>query len=387
VTGNINSETEIVKVNGGRVVYTDDITFSSSSLINSYLDVHEPVLKRYLGGLREIGMVDRFAELLSIIQDYKVVMVGDAIIDEYTYVEPLGKSPKENMIATLFKEKEIFAGGIIAAANHVAEFCAEVEVVCCLGEGKEGYEDFIRSTLKPNVILSPIIRKDIPTTRKCRFIDMGYEMRKLFEVYFMDDKPLEGSDEAKFIELISGKLAKADLTVVTDFGHGVITNNIVKVLCERSNFLTINAQSNSANLGFNLVTKYPNADYICIDQPEARLAVRDNHADIETIVSDLLPKQINCSQIIVTGGKNGCFTFDRTKGFSQAPALTTSIIDTVGAGDAFFVVSAPFVKAGATMEEAAFIGNVAGGMKVGIIGHRQSVEKVPFQKYVTALLK
>ena len=33
----------------------------------------------------------------------------------------LGKSAKENMIATL-NEKEVFAGGVFAAANHVADF-------------------------------------------------------------------------------------------------------------------------------------------------------------------------------------------------------------------------------------------------------------------------
>jgi hypothetical protein len=50
-------------------------------------------------------------------------------------------------------------------------------------------------------------------------------------------------------------------------------------------------------------------------------------------------------------------------------------------------VTSPIVAAGVDMEVAGFIGNVVGALKVGIVGHRQSVEKVPVQKYVTTLLK
>ena len=34
-----------------------------------------------------------------------------------------------------------------------------------------------------------------------------------------------------------------------------------------------------------------------------------------------------------------------------------------------------------------FLGNVAGAMKVGIVGHRSFIERAPFLKYLTALLK
>ena len=39
------------------------------------------------------------------------------------------------------------------------------------------------------------------------------------------------------------------------------------------------------------------------------------------------------------------------------------------------------------MRHVAFIGNVAGALKVNIVGHRQSIEKASLIKAVTALLK
>jgi rfaE bifunctional protein nucleotidyltransferase chain/domain len=387
ITGNIAREIDLVESYGGKVVFTEDITFSSSSLINEYLDVHDPNLKEYLAGLRNSGMDERVHELVEAVSTLKVTLVGDAIIDEYQYVQALGKSPKENMIATLYENKEIFAGGVIAAANHIAEFCAEVQVICTIGSGDDGYEDLIRSTLKPNVRLSAVILPNVPTTRKCRFIDVGYGLRKLFEVYFMDDRPVQEGPERELLDLIDESLTWCDLAVVTDFGHGLMTENLVQLLADRAPFLSVNAQSNSANLGFNLITKYPRADYICIDQPEARLAVHDNQSDVQKVASDLLPKSIDCPRIIVTAGRHGCISYRDGEGTSTAPALSSNVVDSVGAGDAFFAVSAPFLSVGATMQEASFLGNVAGAMKIGIVGHRSSVEKIALIKFVTTLLK
>ena len=69
------------------------------------------------------------------------------------------------------------------------------------------------------------------------------------------------------------------------------------------------------------------------------------------------------------------------------PAFTGTVVDTVGAGDAFLAVTSPLVATGAPMQDVGFIGNAAGAMKVGIIGHSRSVEKVPLMKFVTSLLR
>jgi len=63
------------------------------------------------------------------------------------------------------------------------------------------------------------------------------------------------------------------------------------------------------------------------------------------------------------------------------------VVDTVGAGDAFLSVTAPLVQSGVPMELVGLIGNAVGAMKVGIVGHRQSVQRVPLMKFLTALLK
>ena len=385
VTGNIVRERDVVEAHGGRVHYTHDIMFSSSALLNRHFDVYEPELRAYLDKKRDEKIFGKLVSLVDRIKDMNVLVVGDTIIDEYQYVTPLGKSPKENLIPTLYRHSEEFAGGVIAAANHVADFCKSVQVLTCIGDG-EGDEAFLRNSLKSNVALTAFKQHAAPTTRKRRFVDVDY-LRKLFEVCFMDDSELHGSIEDQFASAVGEIAPQCDVVIATDFGHGLMSVAVREALQSKSAFLAVNTQSNSANYGFNLITKYRRADYVCIDEPEARLAVGEKNSDIVQIVSQELPAAIDCSNFIITHGRYGCITFDDRQGVRRIPAFTRRAVDTIGAGDAFLAVTAPMVKAATDLELVGFIGNAVGAIKVGIVGHRASVKRVELLKYLTALLK
>jgi rfaE bifunctional protein nucleotidyltransferase chain/domain len=385
ITGKIVLEREAVEAHGGQIHFTDDVVFSSTELINRHFNIFEPCVRDHLDMLRSGGGLRVVLDLIERVRDYRVLLVGDAIIDDYLYTLPIGKPPKESVIAARFQNRETFAGGVFAAANHVASFCKEVEVITCLGTTND-YEDLIRKSLRPNVKLHVIRRDGAPTTVKQRFLDPSY-MRKLFEVYFMDDEPLLAPLQAEVDAAIAALAPKADLVIATDFGHGLIARSSVAALTTLSRFLAVNAQSNSANMGYNLITKYPRADYVCIDAPEARLAVSDRLANIGDVARRLLNERLDCPKIIVTHGQHGCVTCERDGAVHTIPAVAKKVVDTVGAGDAFLSVTAPLVAAGGALDHVGFIGNVVGALKVEIVGHRKSVDKVGLVKSLTGLLK
>ena len=203
--------------------------------------------------LRQDGGLDEFLELIDRVRDYRVLVVGDAIIDEYQYVLPMHKTPKENMIATRYQDRELFAGGVFAAANHVASFCKQVDIVTCLGD-VDSHEGLIRQSLRPNVGLRTFTRAGAPTTLKRRFVDPSY-MRKLFEVYFMNDEPLTSDVQGEVDRTIAEMAPEYDVVIAADFGHGIISKSSIEALTKNARFLAVNTQSNSANLGFNLITR------------------------------------------------------------------------------------------------------------------------------------
>ena len=388
VTGKIVRERDIVEQHGGRLVFTEDITFSSSNLLNRFFNVFEPDVKAYLQELKSGEGAGQIATLIDKIQCMSVLVVGDAIIDRYSYVTAMGKSAKEHMIATLLQSSETFAGGVFATANHVASFCKKVDVLTCLGgPEEENFEDLVRASLRPNIGLMPVYRHGSPTTLKTRFVEPTY-LRKLFEVYSMDDTPLKPDEQRSVDQRLDGCIRDYDVVIVNDFGHGLIARSTIDILTRQARFLAINTQINAGNNGFNLITKYSRADYICLDVPEARMAVHDKMSSVETLCGELLPAQIECPNIIITHGKEGCFAYQKDRdGVVHVPALTQQVVDTVGAGDAFLAVTAPMVATGADIGLVGFAGNIAGAVKVGIVGHRNFVEKSVLQKYAATLLK
>jgi bifunctional ADP-heptose synthase (sugar kinase/adenylyltransferase) len=317
--------------------------------------------------------------------DVKVLVIGDIIIDEYHYCSGIGKSQKDNIIATKFLNEEIFAGGVLAAANHIAGFCRDITLLSCIG-AKNDYSDFIRSHLKANVKAKFFTRDDSNTVVKRRFIDPSF-MNKLFELCYLEDSAqLPVSLEDKIYSYLDANLKKFDMVLVADFGHGLITPRIVKILCRKSKFLAVNVQTNSANMGFNLITKFERADYICIDEPELRLACHDRLSDLETLIARV-SRLLKCGRIIITRGHRGSMVYSKDEGFVSIPVFSTQVVDRIGAGDAYFSITSPCVFKNAPMNAVGFIGNAVGAAKVLIVGNRSPVEPAPLSKYIITLLK
>ncbi|MGB6236174.1 MAG: PfkB family carbohydrate kinase [Bradyrhizobium sp.] len=388
ITGKIQIEQDLVNSLGGELVFTHDIKFSSSNLLNKHFAARDVAAKAYLEAKRDSGLEKRIAGYLEQIAKLKIVIIGETIIDRYIYVAPMGKAAKENIIATLYREEEKFAGGAVAAANHLCSICPNIELVTMLGDGlsTDNFESFVRERLNSTVKMTVIHRPDGPTVQKTRFVEPTY-VRKLFEVYHMDDHPLPRDAQDAFHLRLMAKLKDADLIIVNDFGHGFISPETVEILQSQSKFLAVNAQSNAGNVGYNLINKYKKTNFICIDAMEAQLAVHDKHANLSDVVAKQLPAIIDCPNIVVTHGRAGCFASGEDGNVVHIPAFNSTVVDTVGAGDAFFVIAAPMLAVGADCETAGFMGNVAGAISVGIVGHRRYLNKLEIRRYVTTLLK
>ena len=282
--------------------------------------------------------VESALALIESVKDYRVLFVGDRIVDEYHYVRPLGKAAKEHLIPLLYLEKEVFDGGVKAAAEHTKSFCKMVDVWAGAKE-----------------------------IRKVRMVEKVY-LRKLAEVHY----------EADVIGVKPFDTNGCDVIAIADFGHGAISAQEAVNWSKHPEFLAVSAQTNSANHGYNLITKYPRADYVVIDEPEARLAAADREGHIEDVIHKLAHGR--CERFIVTHGPNGAYGYDHGR-FVHQKALSDHVVDTLGAGDAFFAVTAPMAKIG-SMEDLLLIGCAAGAMKTKIVGHRESITKEALIEFI-----
>ena len=108
---------------------------------------------------------------------------------------------------------------------------------------------------------------------------------------------------------------------------------VVAFVCERARCLAINTQTNAGNHGFNTVSKYPRADYICVSENEIRLEARQRRESLEHIVRSV-GARMKCRRVMVTRGQQGVLCYGPDEGFVAVPALAGHFTDRVGAGDA-----------------------------------------------------
>lgn len=324
---------------GGKVFCTNGVKFSSTALLDRYCTklVRSPEITEYLQRFRESWSADDVLGWLDKAKQVEADVIGESIVDEYIYVAPAGKSTKENLVT--FVERPVvdkprhFRGGADIVQAHLGEAIGRV-----LRLQSDSHE---------------------LTLTKTRYIDPAFG-QKLFS--------LAGSQYVKALK--PGVLAQvpSPLTVVADFGHGLIDHEMAQRIGQWACCLALTVQANSLNYGFNLLTKYARADYIVADADEVRLAGGDARGDFRQLLVSL-SERLGCPRIVCTRGHHGCVAYDGQK-FTEVPALATSVVDRMGAGDAFLGWTAGLAWCQAPMEVISFVGSVAAAIKVGMVGNQ-----------------
>jgi rfaE bifunctional protein kinase chain/domain/rfaE bifunctional protein nucleotidyltransferase chain/domain len=384
VTGGISLEREAVESVGGQLVFTNEVAFSSSALINRYLPAFSKELTDYLQRFSSMYSADDVVRYLDKMRPLKVLTVGEAIIDEYHYCRALGKSSKEPMLAVKSLSSEKFAGGTLALANNVANFADSAGMLSMIGDN-DSEEDFLRTTLKSTIDARFLRRLNSPTIVKRRYIESEL-FTKLLEVYSINDAALDETDNRALCAMLEEMVPQHDVVIVADFGHGMLTREAAQIICKKARFLALNTQSNAGNIGFQNIYKYSRADYVCITENEARLEARDRNGDLNVIVAKLA-HDLGCTTVSVTRGKHGCTCYSPAAGFHQAPSIAGQVVDRMGAGDAFLSVTSMAAALSAPPQLIGFIGNAVAAQAVATIGHRESINRVTLTKFITSLLK
>ncbi|VAX15733.1 Glycerol-3-phosphate cytidylyltransferase [hydrothermal vent metagenome] len=383
-TDAISLEEEAVVNVGGKLILTDEKTFSASEYINRFIDIFTPEAKRFLERFRKKYSAEEVIGYLQKCASLRIMTIGETIIDEYRFCDALGKSNKEPVLAVLSKQKEVYSGGIAAVANHVANFCDSVSMVSFLGEDW-AYKEFLADAMNDNVKPLFFSKKGAPTIVKRRYVE-EYLGTKLFEVYEMEHINGDIVMERQIISALEESLDDIDVVIVADYGHGLFSEPIIRHLCDKAKFLAVNTQTNAGNMGFNVITKYPHADYVSIAEPEVRLANHDFHTDLKVLVEKTAEK-MGYPKMIVTRGKKGAVYYDRNKDFLETPAFSVKLVDRIGAGDAVLAITAPLIALGTPMDIVGFIGSVVGAEACAIMGNKSSVEPSNLYRHISSLMK
>ena len=385
VTDKIRLEREAVEKHGGEIIYTDDIVFSSSKLLNNYFNDSTKEFRTFIKNFKSQYSASEIQDVVESFKDLKVLVIGDAIIDEYVYTKPLGVSGKGTHLVARCEDSEIFLGGSFAVAQHIAAFSPNTTLLTAVGDDFDS--DQLAGNLLPTINQKFLKLHDRQTLVKRRYVlKDGDHLNKLFETYSSNDLLLGASENKQIMQYLEEFGNEFDLILVSDFGNGLINSQLSHVISNLKPFLAINTQINSGNRGYHVVTKYDRANYISLNEPEMRLTVHDLYTDLGEIASKL-SQTMDCKHISVTQGVKGVAVYSEKYGFEQIPALTHKVVDRVGAGDSYLSLSSLAFAQNCSQKVASFLGSCAAAMDVQIVGNKKCIEKAPFLKYVATLLK
>ena len=137
ITGQIKNEISAVKKNGGKIIITNDKTYSSSSILNDVNSSFNLDQKAFIKKIKKETQLTNFSTQIKKLENLKVLVIGETIIDKYVFCEALGKSGKEPHLVLRDLYEEIYLGGVIAIAKNISSFCKKVTVLSCLGKDKK----------------------------------------------------------------------------------------------------------------------------------------------------------------------------------------------------------------------------------------------------------
>jgi rfaE bifunctional protein kinase chain/domain/rfaE bifunctional protein nucleotidyltransferase chain/domain len=385
ITNKIIDEERLVKRFGGKLVFTNEITFSSSNIINKVSDTLSENQKQII---KKIKVNNNFQKTITNIKSFeklKVLVIGETIIDQYSFCDPLNKSGKDPMLVLKHNKTEEYLGGAVAIVKNIENFCDKISLLTMLGEKAE-YKNKIEKNLSKKTKLEFINKKNSKTITKKRYLDK-ISNNKLLGVYEINDDNLTKFDEIKLQKKLKKIIPKFDLVVVSDYGHGFLSKNSAKLISKLSKYLALNAQINSSNVGYHTLKNYKNINCLIINEKEIRHEVRNRSSKVEILMKNLAKSQ-NIMNLVVTKGIKGSVLFNKKQNkFYYCDSFSKSAIDKIGAGDTMLSLISLCLKNKINLDLSLLLSSLAAAQSVRTMGNKKSIDKMTLMKSLEHILK
>ena len=292
----------------------------------------------------------------------KILVVGDLMIDHYLWGSCERISPEAPVqIVDIAKETTVL-GGAGNVINNLKALGAKVSVSSVIGSDDNGVE-LIEMLKKIGVDTNRVITQDgRKTSKKSRIIATSQQILR-YDNESKDDIPSSLVEE--IVNSLSDTICDYDTVVLSDYGKGVLTNELCQKiikLCNKNNIKVLVDPKGSD------YSKYSGAYLLTPNKKEAMLATKINIKDKASLKEALLKmkKECNLSISLITLSEDGIAAFeDEMKIF---PTVAKEIFDVTGAGDTVIASIAFAISAKKSIEESCKFANLAAGVVVGKIG-------------------
>ncbi len=295
-----------------------------------------------------------------------ILVVGDLGLDKYTCGEVLRISP-EAPVPVLSVDREWEKLGLAA---NVADNLKGLNIPCtlCGVVGDDLRAQRLVQQLNARGMGSDGLVYGLgrPTTFKERITT---PTQQICRIDYEETGPISEEVEAQIVDRVKALLPHHSGIILEDYGKGTLTAQVAAEIIAL-------AQDAGKMVAADPSAKAPPATYrgatlLKPNLKEARAMVQalgmspspDSKDDLENMARHLVG-QLRVEQLVLTLGSEGMALFPVASALRMIPTVAQEVFDVSGAGDTTIGLLTAALLAGASLDEAAWIGNCAAGVVV-----------------------
>ena len=375
---NLIKEKKICKKNKAKLFFTKTSKHSSTKILNNHFNQNSKQTFELLKTINRKYSIRHIFKIIDKIENKKIILTGEPIIDIYKYIDVIGTATKSPIITSDFISQETHAGGTIAAGNMMTNFSKKIHFL--IPTEKKNINSIVLSKIDINMNIIPINIK-FETPIKTRFVTK-VRNNKIFQVNNLKEFDSKTKLYKNYIKKIQFYL-KSYPVFLLDFGLGLINRETSKRYIKGKN-LYLNVQSNSNNYGFNLFDKYRKFSYLSINLREFELNFKKKITSYNEIKNLIIKKKL--SPMSVTLGHKGSLFVNKKNQLFYCPNFYDNPVDTTGCGDAYFIMTSFLISQGIDDELVPFIGNIYAGLHSKNFGNSNFPGKKDLFKSIESIL-
>lgn len=307
---------------------------------------------------------DGLGEIVRAFSGRNALVVGDVILDRYFWGDVERTSPEAPVPVVRLKSQSALLGGAANVVSNLVALGASPAIVGVVGADEEA-DEIRRLFAGIGVDVDRLVEDPSrPTTVKTRVMAMNQQLMRLD---CEETRPLDDSIRKRLVRAFQKELKDAEVVIISDYGKGVLADAICRELILLATGLRKCIVVDPKGIDYG---KYRGASVIKPNKKEIQEATGiavDSPEEMER-AAEALQQSAGAHSIVVSRGGEGVSVFEKGKAAVHVSAQARSVFDVTGAGDSFVAAMSLALATGASIPQAAEIGNAAGSVVVGKLG-------------------
>ena len=301
--------------------------------------------------------MNRLVEIVRTFGDRRVVVIGDAIADQFLYGNISRVSREAPVFILRHEQTETVPGGAANCAMNLAALGARVSLIAVIGEDEAGTELRRKLSAAGVDVNGLIVSEKVQTTTKVRIL-AGHAHSNKQQVIRID---YEGSPvrDDRIVTTLKSSMTSADAVIISDYNYGVVDDRAIALIRESlPKPVLVDSRFRLAEFtGFTAAT--PNED-------EVEHLVGHSLTSVDELESaaKTLTERLRHQALLVTRGAQGMMLLEDGAPLHIPAVGAQQSVDVTGAGDTVIATFALGIASRASFADAARLANYAGGLVV-----------------------